>query len=200
MNKKKKRSQQTNTNAETRRVLRAKGFSEEDSAIIVGEFVKLAALQNVDPENIKRIDMREAFDAIRADEDHPLRKFYNMNMEEAAYAHWVQRTNELVNGIHYVSVEVYRGQDHPVRYVEHGPWMFSTGKRGEKCDPRNLDPEDPDNKRTIDVIVRNIKNDAVKLRQRVTDAPSTKKDRALADKIFEALDEWEGAAIANAAE
>lgn len=74
------------------RFIRASGapFSDEDIQLIGTELRKIAEANRVD--DIRLLDKNLVFAAIEADHNHPLRRFYNWNINEVARKYWINVT------------------------------------------------------------------------------------------------------------
>ncbi len=88
-----------------------KGYSPEDGALIGEELAKLA-----EGGDIQALDKRRVFEAIRADENHPLRRFYNWDVEEASLQHWLGQTAKLIRSVrvYYVPARAFVPAGPPV--------------------------------------------------------------------------------------
>jgi len=88
--------------------VRGSTISDEDAAVIGPALEDIASRNAVD--NIRSLDKHLVLETVEGDPKHPLRKFYNWNKSEAARAHWLQRTGDLIRSIRIVQVQMGRRQ------------------------------------------------------------------------------------------
>lgn len=88
--------------APTVRFVRAVGApisTDEDAAIIGTEVMRFAEANRV--EDVRSVNYAAFFATIEADPQHPMRRFYEWDLETAARKHWIDRTRVLVNSVRY---------------------------------------------------------------------------------------------------
>lgn len=76
-------------------------FTDDDAGVIGVELTKIAEGNRVG--DIRSLDKHLVFEAIEADPDHPLRRFYDWDVEKAARRHWLARTGLLIRSVRIIT-------------------------------------------------------------------------------------------------
>lgn len=79
-------------------------FTDKQAEVIGRALAKIAESCKVD--DIRSLNKHVVFAAIKADPKHPLRKFYNWNVHEAARAHWLDRTLTLIRSVQIIYLDM----------------------------------------------------------------------------------------------
>lgn len=79
--------------------IRAPGapFSEEDVRIIGEELLRIADANRL--EHVSLLDKKLVFEAVEADPDNPLRRFYDWDVTSAARKHWLAFTHKMIMSV-----------------------------------------------------------------------------------------------------
>jgi len=169
----------------------AKGapFSDEDALVIGRELEKIAAENSVD--DVRSLDKHLVLKAVEADSDHPLRRFYNWDVGEAARQHWLSHTQKLLSGIRVVTITM--GKRGPIKpafvYAEHRPRDGGATVRSHVL-LVDAEKSDPWLQSIVSQQIRSIVNAVERLEQlTMTRSPSPDVD-ALRDDVRAAIDRY----------
>jgi hypothetical protein len=104
-----------------RRFVRAPGaigITDEDAPVIGRELDRIAEMHKIG--SARALDPRLVWDAVKRDKASVLRKFYNWNPREAAEAHWLDRTRQIMRSVRLVEVDLGSRERHvaPWEYAE----------------------------------------------------------------------------------
>jgi hypothetical protein len=101
----------------TRRFVPAPGAScsKEDARLIGRELQKIADAQGV--QHFRELNERVVFETIEADKEHPLRRFYDWNMRDAARRHWIECTRKLIRSVQMMYTGLRREVQLPMTTV-----------------------------------------------------------------------------------
>ncbi len=76
----------------------------EDAPILGREFMRIATAHRIN--DIRALSKEIVLEEVLANTRHPLRRFYNLNVDEAAHAHWLDRTQTLLDSVRIVEANV----------------------------------------------------------------------------------------------
>jgi hypothetical protein len=76
----------------------------EDAAIIGRELLRIATAHRI--QDVRAVSKHIVLEEVLADANNPMRPFYNWDVNEAAHAHWLERTQVLINSIRIVEAGV----------------------------------------------------------------------------------------------
>ncbi len=85
---------------------KAKGapIRTEDAPFLGQELLRIARAHQIS--NLRALSKEIVLEEVLADEDHPLRRFYNWDVASAAHSHWLERTQKLINSVRIIEADV----------------------------------------------------------------------------------------------
>jgi hypothetical protein len=96
----------------------AVGITDQDAPVIGRELDRIAELHKIGAS--RALDPRLVWEEVRRDKASVLRRFYNWNKDQAAEAHWLDRTRQIMRSVRIVEVEIGSRERHvsPWEYAE----------------------------------------------------------------------------------
>ena len=104
---------------------------DRDAEVVGRALLEIAERHGV--EGLRALDARIVLDDVLASKDHPLRPYYNWDVDTAARAHWLDRTSLLIRGVRCVYVQVNQKQiDRPKPLFVTADASVRSGERIER--------------------------------------------------------------------
>lgn len=173
------------------RFVRAPGapIGDDDAVLIGNELLKIAEANKVG--DLRLLDKKLVFAQIEADAKHPLRKFYNWDVQQAARRHWIEQTGTLIRSIRVVEVAArLPGKPQPMFVFAEVTGKDSTETRRTHVLRSDLLNNDPAFASAIGYQIRHIR-DALMQLEGLTSSRCPDNVARLRDALRESLDDYQ---------
>ena len=195
--KKQKPAKETAEKESVFRAAKGAPFSDEDAAVIGAELVKIAEDNRTD---VRSLDERLVWEKVKADPHHPMRRFYDLDKDAAAEAHWIAHTAVLIRGIRVVTVLMKpRGEMRVPLFTyvppkDHARLVDDAGAhRRKRVLTEDVLASDPDFGSALSEQIRLVRLAVRKYQHTVKMRKSPRLYSALAAALGAALDEFDAA-------
>lgn len=170
----------------------AVGITDEDAPIIGQELDRLAEIHRIG--SSRALDPRIVWDDVKRDKTSVLRKYYNWNKDQAAEAHWLDRTRQIMRSVRVVEVEVGSPRERRVAPWEYAEVSVQTPKgvmtRRTHVDRRDLLRNDPAFMSALGFHLKRITDSLTKFEDLVSSRDSPGRYVTVAQGLRTVLDDF----------
>ena len=115
-------------------------ITEEDARVLGREFLRIATANRI--ADLRALSGEIVLNEVLANKRHPLRRFYNWDVDEAARSHWLDRTRVLLNSVRVVEAKVRSTKARKMFVAVKDVWRTNTEGKKENYHGMRIIAED----------------------------------------------------------